>query len=84
MKYDIQSYVLKLDREYHKRIKWYRLLAVLSCITVFLTIYLLIMPGITKTDEYYGDFESSDLSRFGYRYARCEFYLHCIGNSSFR
>lgn len=47
MRKDVQLKAQKLNKTHRHRHIWYRIVSVLSCITVFITTYALILPAIT-------------------------------------
>lgn len=53
MKKDVQSLIKNLNTKYKQRKIWKKVVGLLSCIAIFLTIYSLMSPAITETTNTY-------------------------------
>ena len=74
MKKDVQLKIQKLNKNHRFRLKWYRVVSVLACITVFITTYALILPAITM--ESASDEEIRATLYSGGKLLRCPFEVH--------
>ena len=51
MRYDMSTQTEKYAKAHLRKKRWHRLLTALSCIVVFCTVYALIIPAITLSED---------------------------------